>query len=381
MLIYLIAAFIIWFYGMFGGVNSSEKRKKRYVFVCFALMILIAGLRSRSVGIDLQSHFAISYEEIAIINWNQLDDYAQFRQYGVGFCYFCKLLTIICSDAQFFIFVTSMIVYGSVGYFVYKHSKDVALSTCLFMFFCLFFMFMNVVRQALALAIVLIGFEILQKKSLKLRRYLIFGALVVLASTFHTSAILCLPFVVLFKVKFKKIAIIFTIAVSAALFFFYDDVYELLVLFMGDEKYSMYVGSTTEGGGSLNRQSIIMFILTLGAFVLGYMTLVLSKKKYVSKEEKFEVESFDSFLLWIGFLATVCRLLIFRMNIINRLSYYFVPFVIILYPEAINALKNSDNRKIIRTGVYVVFWLYFLWMTTMYAGSFYGVVPYKFFWQ
>ena len=76
-----------------------------------------------------------------------------------------------------------------------------------------------------------------------------------------------------------------------------------------------------------------------------------------------------------------CRLLITRMNIINRMTYYFMPSILVLYPVAINAYSLKSNRKIISLFIYSLFGIYFVYMTLAYAGEFYGAVPFKFYWQ
>ena len=73
--------------------------------------------------------------------------------------------------------------------------------------------------------------------------------------------------------------------------------------------------------------------------------------------------------------------LILKMNIISRFTFYFIPFVIILYPYAINSFKKKSNRIILHLAVYGICALYFIWITMSNADVLYGVVPYQFFWD
>ena len=58
MAVYFALAAIIGLYGTAIHANTDQRRRKRFVIVAFALMILLAGLRSPSVGIDIPNHYA-----------------------------------------------------------------------------------------------------------------------------------------------------------------------------------------------------------------------------------------------------------------------------------------------------------------------------------
>ena len=147
--------------------------------------------------------------------------------------------------------------------------------------------------------------------------------------------------------------------------------------------YVSYMEKAGENVGNMNLQTITLLVLTAGAFFIGAYVLIWKKKEYYCDDTR-EVSSIiknENLLLYMGLMATVCRLLIFKMNIINRFSYYFIPFTILLYPYAIDRITYTPNRKIIRTAVYFSYGLYFVWMTISFANKFYGTVPYIPFWK
>ena len=119
---------------------------------------------------------------------------------------------------------------------------------------------------------------------------------------------------------------------------------------------------------------------------MGYYVLVWKKKSVKNifaedVENEYWLEKSESTMLFLVLIASVCRLLLFRMNIMNRFTYYFIPFLYILYPYTIDKMTLRSNRLIMRALVYCVFALYFVWMTTSYASPFYGTVPFEFFWS
>lgn len=384
MIIYFVLAGFIPLYGFLTHANRNNFRKKQFVFVVFGIMTLISALRASTIGIDLDLHYAKNYELISSVNWNDIPIFATLKQYELGYCYFTKLLTYISTDVQFYIIFTSVVIYGVHGYFFYKKSEDVILSSSLFMFFCLFYMYMNIVRQAIAVSILLMAYLIFSESKKKVHNYVVFVLLVILASGFHSSAILCLVYLLFDKLKFTKIHMLLGIVVTALIYVGYSSVYKFVLSILGgNDKYSSYLDSEEYGVGYMNLQSIYYVIITLGAFLLGYYILVWKDKtshKLFAKQE-YKVKSNESFMLYMSFIAFACRLLIFKMSIITRFTFYFIPFVLILYPYAISKFKRRSNRIILNLTVYGVCLIYFVWVTLSNADTLYGVVPYEFFWQ
>lgn len=384
MIIYFVLAGFIPLYGFLTHANRNNFRKKQFVFVVFGIMTLISALRASTIGIDLDLHYAKNYELISSVNWSDIPIFATLKQYELGYCYFTKLLTYISTDVQFYIIFTSVVIYGVHGYFFYKKSEDIILSSSLFMFFCLFYMYMNIVRQAIAVSILIMAYLIFSESKKKVHNYVVFVLLVILASGFHSSAILCLVYLLFDKLKFTKIHMLLGIVVTALIYVGYSSVYKFVLSILGgNDKYSSYLDSEEYGVGYMNLQSIYYVIITLGAFLLGYYILVWKDKtshKLFAKQE-YKVRSNESFMLYMSFIAFACRLLIFKMSIITRFTFYFIPFVLILYPYAISKFKRRSNRIILNLTVYGVCLIYFVWVTLSNADTLYGVVPYEFFWQ
>ena len=335
MAVYFALAAIVGLYGTAIHANTDQRRRKRFVIVAFALMILLAGLRSPSVGIDLRQHYARNFTKIASYAWSQLASFT--TPYEIGYCYYTKFLTLISTDVQFYIFVTSFIIYAAIGYFIYKESTDVVMSTELVILSCLYYMFMNIIRQGMAVAIVLVGFVWLDYSRRNLKDYVKFAIMIILASTFHNSAILCMSIILFDRLKFTKKQILIGGAITALIYTFYMQIYVRVVGFFGSgNNYERYL-TGSESVGNFNTQSLVNFLLAFFAFLLGYYVLVWKKKSVKNifaedVENEYGLEKSESTMLFLVLIASVCRLLLFRMNIMNRFTYYFIPFLYILYP-------------------------------------------------
>lgn len=385
MLIYFIITLMIALVGIGIHANKNMKRRRDFLIFSFGLMILVASLRAPSVGIDLAGHYAKRFEQIAFYNWKDIPKFSVFSTYEIGYCYYCKFLSMISPNVQFYIFVTSLIVYGTMGYLIYKKSSDVILSTMLVIFSCQYYMYMNIIRQALAVSVVLIGYIFLDKSKRSISDYIKFALFVLVASTFHDSAILCLVMIVFDKMQFRRRDILLSGVITMICYVVYSKLFVFVANLISNDNgsYVSYMEKAGENVGNMNLQTITLLVLTAGAFFIGAYVLIWKKKEYYCDDTR-EVSSIiknENLLLYMGLMATVCRLLIFKMNIINRFSYYFIPFTILLYPYAIDRITYTPNRKVIRTAVYFSYGLYFVWMTISFANKFYGTVPYIPFWK
>lgn len=386
MAIYFVQAALILLLGLTYRVNQSNENKKRYLIFAFGLIIVLAALRSYHIGTDLATHYARRYEQIANYNWNQIPEFSKVTTYELGYCYLCKILSLINPDVQFYIIMTSIFTYGVIGRFIYKNSTDVKMSTIIFVFTCTSYMYMNIVRQAIAISIVLLGYEILKSDRRTIVRYFGFAFFVFLASSIHISAIMCLTFILFDFLKFTKKEIVIGVLLIIIFFVLYQQIFIVVLRIFGlTNEYTGYLTKDAESVGYINLQSIYMVITIAWSFMLGAYYLVIKKRRTKTLESSnrniYFLQRSDSFILFAGLMASICRLMVFRMNIINRYSYFFVPFVLLLYPRAIGEIPNASNRKLIRVLTYLMLLVYFVWMTFVYEAKFHSTVPYEFFWQ
>ena len=279
MAIYFVLAVFIYIYGNLYRANSSDRRRKIYLIVTFGALILVAGLRAPSVGTDLAGHYAKRFNMIGDYSWSQIPTFSATIGYEIGYCYFTRFLHLFSNDVQFFIFVTSFLMCAAFGYFIYKESTDVILSTELMLFSCFYYRFMTMMRQGLAISIILVAYTLLNNSERRIKDYIKFALLILLASTFHSSAILCILMILFDRLRFTKKQIIIGVGVMVVFYLFYMNFYTAALNFFGTgNNYERYLTSASEGVGHINLQTIYNFILAFVPFLLGYYVLVWEKK-------------------------------------------------------------------------------------------------------
>ncbi len=371
---YIIMLIMIIVLGIIVQPNKTSTRKKIYIIVSFGSMAILAALRKYIIGIDLELLYAPAFENIAKMGWESLS----LIEMETGYVYFCKLLTLISQDVQVLIIVTSIFIYSIYGWFIYKNSKNVIISTTMFIFLSLFFMSMNIVRQEIAVAIILIAYEFLKKN-----KKIVAISLIILATTIHASAIICLLiFILLYGKEFKKKYLIISVIVIMLLLVIYKPLltgYSVIadkLNISNNKDYSTYLESETYGVGNVNLNTISTILFAILIYALGYYYIT-----YLNKEEDKEQKKVQSFYLFMTMFYSIVSIVSIKMTIISRLSYYFIPFILLILPECLSISKNKYNKQLIVVLIYGVMMAKYFYIFFNLADVLFGVMPYKFFWE
>ncbi len=362
--------------GCFFKVNSTKLRQRNFVIITFLVLAAVASLRSYNVGIDTPQFFN-NYPRVNLIEWENHNDI----RYEFGFFALYKILNLLTDDPQIIIVVSSCFFCLSVGRFIYKNSNDVIFSSFLFIALNIFAMYMNVMRQAIAISIVLFGIELLKKP--KLLNIVFYILLVFLAMQFHNSAgIMILP---IFFVKFKytNISYISTLIIAAVFFIFTPILWNIMLAV-----FPSYAGYTDSQFADSNYFAAA--INTAVCFVmLSFGFLFSNKNKRLADGEDLKLRvygnngknvlsyDFNAYLLSAAliFLATAMR-----MTLLARFSTYFTIYYIVWLPNIASSMINKKDKAFI-TFLALIFTLAFFVIIAIMRPEWHGVVPYQFFWE
>lgn len=244
-------------------------------------------------------------------------------------------------------------------------------------------MYMTMIAQALAIAVVLYGMDFLVKK-----RYWIFALLVLLATTIHGSAIICLAFIPLtiIKINKKNIALVTVLAITCVVMYEYILSFALRYIVPG---YSFYLDTKWGKGAGVTELNIIFILFYACILLLSYIG-VLSQKRAdlpsirIDKRRKKLVEIPQLslyFLVYMTLISLLSRFLLFRMAVIERIAYYTYLFAHTLLCSLLTKMFRAKNRFLIKLCVYVILAILFLLYAPRVGATSYRVVPYEFFWQ
>ncbi|MCL2638740.1 MAG: EpsG family protein [Oscillospiraceae bacterium] len=339
----------------FTRINENERRKKTYLVFIFSLIALVSALRSINIGVDTRQ-FCNAYLEIGYLNW----DRALALRYEPGFILLCKLLNLISADFQLLLIVSSGFVAFSTARFILKNSDDIAISS--FVFFCMFFaQSMNLMRQYLALGVLLFGINLIKEK-----KYFKFLLVSLAAMMFHYSAIICLIYFFLYKIKIKKGMLLALSGVMVVILLNFRQIMFLIYQFELFNKYSGYIGGRFDTADSTRWVKMAIALLILIFFLIN------------TKEKEDEKGIKHNFIVNLLLAWAMIETLATNSYIFTRIAPYLDFIAIIAIPKALSSIKEKKIKTVFIIIIYAVMIAYFV-VSRMINIS--RVMPYNFYWE
>jgi len=356
-------------------INGETKfKRKAYLAIVFILLFFISAFRSINIGNDTATYVKMFDIFGSANNIFDLD-----TRIEIGYIIFNKILYHMTSNPLILFIVTSAFILGSYLKFIYKNSNMIWLSVLLLINLRLFYFTLSGIRQSIAIAIVLLGYEYI--KSRKLIKFII---VILIASLFHYSAIVFLIVYPISKIKFSYLVVILQAIIGVALYFAFD-----ILINFAFRLFPQYQAYTASGyfDGNVRIASILNFFVILSILLLGLFTK-LGKHKLPANETNRVYNANldlyylneDNLLLHIISLGVISYFIAINASLLDRVAMYFFIFTIILVPKAIS---NIRNRKMLTLVTYLIVVLTFVYNITilLYRPEWQHVYPYEFFWQ
>lgn len=327
--------------------------KTTALIISWVLVTLVFALRSYNIGVDT-NNYVKEYNSLVNTRWKDIFN----NRMEKGFVILLKLLTMVSKNPQLMIIVTSLIITTSVFYAIYKYSKDQYMSIMLFILLMILMYFMNVMRQALAISIIIYSLQyIIDNK--KIKAILI----IILAFFFHKVAIFFLPVVFAYNIKINYKVLLGILVLSIIGFFGFGLMSIVIAEFV--PKFKHYLNTI------YGNPNYFGALLDYVFFLIIFIVLVISLKVKKTNIQKV--------LLWIFAFQMFFQIFIMKMVILGRVATLFGFFIILLVPSIIEE-QSPRFKKISRLYIYTATILYFI-VIAMYRPEWNGAIPYEFFWN
>lgn len=328
---------------------------KKYILICGVLIAVVAAFRSPYTGSGdtvtyVQRYETMqTYESFEFYYDKKLSKY-HFLLSEAGFYFIMRVLGYLFKDGQTIVIVSSVFVTFAACWFIYRNSVDVALSLTIYVCLGLFTFNMNGMRQAIAMSVCLFAYEFVKK-----RRLIPFLLMILLAMQFHRTAMCFIPVFFLPILKNNIGSWVFYILGLLACLLFVDQIIAGYYQIGGKD----YSGGTAADGGGL-----FVILLYLGAIVLTlYNSHILQRQ---------EVRTAMLATL-AGFTAYIARFL--GIDLLERVSYYYFYFPVLLIPEIIRELDFEEYKviKVVFVIGSVLLFIYRIWDSNFKDFTFYFV--------
>lgn len=331
----LITLFILTIILEFTKKFPEIKKNQKYFLIVFGILVLFLILRAPSVGVDADNYKKI-FEYYHNVDFSEM---LVRGRHEIGFKYYCKIFSLIFNNYSFFLMVTSILSMIGVYYFIKDNSKNYIQSLYIFITFNFYGYFFGILRQCLAISILLYSL-----KFIKERKLFPFLLSVFLAFLFHKTALVFLPlyFVYNLKIDKKKLVIWGTLII---LFLIFKD---YILQFILNYIYRPESLKASTGDGYK------MLFLLIGTSIASYFY----QDKLLKQDKNNQI------LINMTFIATLIQVLATIFSTAYRVTLYYSFAIIVLIPKILKAIENNKLRLFLTISMYVVLGLYFYMMTT-----------------
>lgn len=345
---------------LFYNYRKQPFKKASTIFIVLIslILILLSGLRHETIGNDTINYLNM-FESIKFESWKDLTfnffsrylDQSTNQDKDPGYAVFVKTSQLFISDSRAYLFLIAILFFTSLGMFIKAHTTSMRE---VFFFYVFYINLFNgyvpnsAIRQTIAISIVLFAYTYLQKH--KWKQFLL---LVLFASFFHKSVLICLlvfPFIFIKcvdKIYYIGLPLFLALLTSVNKF--------ALLFLTGNDVYNGYLSRDYYGDTG---KPFVILILMVGFYLIGFWG--------IRKDNNL----INNRLFYIG---TVLSLMFSTLIWINpsliRIMTYFAPLMGITVGSSFNRIPKD---KIIFTTVILIFLLsatrsldsyHFMWET------------------
>lgn len=329
-IIYLLIIIIaIYVYKLF---DKKSKKIQLIDILMIVALIIITGIR-----FDVGSDYTTYLDQFKNLDIKQVAIRDIFQDnYQFGFDLLSYILKIVTTNDYIIFWAVSLIIYPLLIVYMRKNTEIVWFAFGVFILMGFFDVSMNILKQQIAMVLILFSYEYLIDK-----KYLKFVLLVGLAGVFHvTSLFAALLLVISRYIKPSYKNLLLSILIGTVGLFTYK--YILSNLFRYNTVFSVYKNYILfQDSGILDRDYRVYSIVGY-VFVFIILTfIILSKKNNLKSilDKKYNMIS----LLFIGIIINIIAI---DYWVLNRISLYMYQFIIVILPAYLKVKMNKKERLI-----------------------------------
>lgn len=286
---------------------------------------------------------------------------SNYDHFDIGYRGLNLLLSRITTDPQIIFVVTSFLFSVFTFCAIYNLSVDIPFSIYLLFVTRYFFISLNVVRQFVALGIVLYALKYLFKGMYK--KYVAF---VIIAMMFHYMVGIAIIFIFFIKWKLDNDKTIILMIAMAGLFVLsrLHIIENIVQVILRETRYAHHF--TNQGLFTGEKFALFTFALNLSLFFLYYSHKKANDPKY-------------NLFLNSQMIATILCALMTSVHLIERVYYIFGFIQILSIPYMVKLQKNRENQIFLKLAICTFFSAYCFW--DIFLKCNHEVVPYTSIWK
>lgn len=333
------------------------KDKKMYVAIAMTQSFLILALRSPELGVDVRNYSA-GYEYISNLGFLDLVSRLHFMatadlvhpfSYESGYTFINWIIAKIgCSFQVFLIFHAAFCTF-SFGKFINRYSCNPQISFAIFLSFGFFIYSFCILRQTLAIAVLLFAIPYIEER--KLSKFIV---IILFSFTIHRTAIILLPIYFLFNIeltkkKYKMALVLVLIFMIVSPIFLNKPLIYILKIF-GKSRYQF----------NFQFNNLMILLVLIAIFILLFIKI----------DDLLQNKFYNNIFLWGLIISVFVETIGMFNDVLARAVQIPMVTMITFIPNAIEALRTKKNNSI----KLILIFLLFSFMILNLNGS--PIVPY-----
>ena len=323
---FLITILLVWL-----AENKATSRKNKIILLILAVvpMFFISAIRY-NVGTD--------YEKRYVADYYTLLEGKNVGNLEIGFKAIDYLCLFFTKEPYLLFVITSLIILAIIFEVIYKKSSNRILSIIVFFLGGYFFATLNIIRQYISVAFILLGYQFLMSENKK-KAYIGFVICAILAFFMHSSSIIC--FIIIWLTKKNIMDARWVIPLSILILILNKNIMVILTPIIKNTRFNVYLtGKFTTG-----ELSILQIVENLIIYLAMYFSY------YFEKKQGKELDKQGITLLNIQGLALLLTVSGVIHTLFIRMAIYFVAFQIISIPYffsilQFNTITDKINKKL-----------------------------------
>lgn len=337
--------------------DDIGKKKKNLIFLSISYCVVVFVVGSRSAFLtdstDLYNYY-VCYGRA--MNWS-LDELLQHYVMEDGYIILNKILAVLVPWNYFIVYFEAAFCTLVMFWYIYRNADSVFFAVIIYICLGPWQFFLTGFRQAIAICICIIAFELIKKH--RIVTDVLAALSILLASTIHSTAIVFFLVYFIRRLRITKQLVIYSTLFTAFMLIFLDDILAFGSNVLGKTYTQSYYGH--EFGG------LVPILIYLGTLLINYLIWSWDNTYFDNSNNRIEV-----LMLIAGLCIYTLR---YNSLIMERVSFYFTPVITIVLSNAVTRQRTKIVRNIALAVCVAVCIGLFIYRTTAQYGE------YHFFWE
>lgn len=344
---------------IYGACAKKMSKRIRHFFLASAILLpsFFAGIRE-NIGTDFTQYSKIF---TSILNNTSVLEF-RLNEIEPGYMLLNKICILFNGNYHWVLFFSQLITIGFVIAFLWREKEYIHPAWGVFLYMTNYYQrSLNIVRQSIAIAICLYAFTFLCDGK---KNKFIYIALVLLAASFHTSALLCILVPVLAEFyKNKELKVLHWISFGVVLLMILGRKYVGILVGIVLNSPNYYASYFIRDAAS--NSSWIMYMFKI--FLLIYPIIFVYPKILKNRNYLFYTN-----LMMIGLVLGLFSK--FTLTYVDRISYYFSYLIIIVIPFVFKIIGKKNYPIIVGSYTWIT-WLF--WIYNYFIKGYSGTIPFQ----